>query len=88
MKWCVFIFMISFIFFAQCFSNLSRVIDCLSLLIGYWIYTNEIDCFALSLNYKKLKFDFLLYGVKYLMALEYLVTQQCENLNLMEVEDY
>ena len=87
---CVYIYdfiNISFIIFAQCFSNLSHVIDCLSLL-GYWSYPNEIDCCALLLNYKNLKFDLLLYVVKYLMALEYLVSQQCENLNLMEVEDY
>ena len=100
---CVYIYdfiNISFIIFAQCFSNLSHVIDCLSLL-GYWSYPNEIDCCALLLNYKNLKFDLLLYGVKYLMAfdlllygvkylmaLEYLVSLQRENLNLMEVEDY
>ena len=32
--------------------------------------------------------DHLSYGVKYLMVLEYLVGQQYEKLNLMEVEDY
>ena len=90
MKWCVFIFMISLIFHLLSLHNVSVTwVVLLSLsLLGYWSYPNEIDCCALLLNYKNLMFDLLLYGVKYLMALEYLVSQQCENLNLMEVEDY
>ena len=42
----------------------------------------------LLINYFFLNIDHLFYGVKYLMVLEYLVGQQYEKLNLMEVEDY
>ena len=95
MEWCVFIFMISIVF--HVLSNLHNVlvtwVMCMLLIVCL--------CF-LVIGVIQMKFFVVLYhlikknwsskffscDVKYLIALEYLVSQQCENLNFMEVEYY
>ena len=80
--------------FAQCFNNSSHV-----LLIVYLCFLvigvtemklSVVLCLLIIIIiiFFNLKTDLLSYGIKYLMVLEYLVSQQYEKLSLMEVEDY
>ena len=86
-----FIHILCIIKFAQCFNNSSHVllIVCLCfLVIGVTQMKLSVVLCLLIFFFFNLKTDLLSYGIKYLMVLEYLVSQQYEKLSLMEVEDY
>ena len=73
--------------FAQC-SHVLLIVCLCFLVIGVTKMKLSVVFYLLFFFKKILKTNLLSYGVKYLMVLEYLVSQQYEKLNLMEVEDY